>query len=60
MSLKVEEIDAGNSTISEVVLADGVECMDECGRCESVIVVAVCTADEGERSVRENGGKMVY
>ena len=56
-SLKVEEIDIGNSAASEDALDARVECKDGCGRSEKVIVVVAYMTVEGERAARENSGK---
>ena len=53
----VEEIDVGDSALSEDILAARVECKDGSGRSETVIIVVVYMTVEGERAARENSGK---
>ena len=56
-NLRVEVLDVGDSAESEDVLAARVECKNECGRTERVVVVVVYMTVEGERAVRENSRK---
>ena len=54
---RVEEIDVGTSAASEDVLAMKVECVNEKGKSERMIVIVAYMTVEGERAVRENRGK---
>ena len=56
-NLKVEELDVGNSAMSEDILAVRMECGGQRDRCESLVVAVVYMTVEGERAVRENGMK---
>ncbi|XP_063861825.1 uncharacterized protein LOC135101590 [Scylla paramamosain] len=55
--LKVKEIDVGECTSSEDVLAVRVECMDGHGRPEKVVLVVAYMTVMGERAERENRRK---
>ena len=55
--MKVEEMDVGTSADSEDILAVKVECRNEKGKPESMIVVVAYMTVEGERAIRENRGK---
>ena len=56
-NLGVEELDVGDSAESEDVLAVRVECRNESGRAERIVVVVVYMTVEGDRAVTENGRK---
>ena len=56
-NFKVEEIDVGSCANSEDVLAVRLECMNNHGRPESMVMIVVYMTVEGERAVRENSEK---